>query len=444
MKKLFSCLIAWAFFVSTVCYAADQRGLTIDIVGGTSAATPIAVIPMPYQGHSTPPGTDISAVVEADLDRSGQFRSLPSAQIVEHPTRGSDIQFATWRALKQNYILVGRVLDGEPNNYRIEYELFDVNKGERLLGFAMTARSDALRDVSHQIADAIFEKITGVRGAFWTHIAYIAVTAAPAGSPRKREFALMVADSDGFNPQVVTRSMEPLMSPAWSPDGQQLAYVSFERGNSAVYIQHLSTGKRELVSSFRGINSAPSFSPDGRKLALSLSRGGNPDIYTINLATKQLTQLTRNFAIDTEPRWSPDGSTIYFTSDRSGRPQIYKMSAMDGGNTTRVTFQGVYNATPSVSYDGKKLLVEQGDGKVYRAAIMDMTTNPPTWNTLSVGPLDESPSFAPNASMVIYAARESGRGVLYAVSADARVRERLVMANTDLREPAWGPYRTTR
>ncbi|RZA23806.1 MAG: Tol-Pal system beta propeller repeat protein TolB, partial [Lysobacteraceae bacterium] len=339
----------------------------------------------------------------------------------------------------QDYLVVGRVTDAGAGSYRVEYELFDVAKQERLLGLAMTARSNAMRDVAHQMADAIYEKILGVRGAFWTRIAYITQT----GLGKEARYALMVADSDGFNPQTVVRSAEPLLSPSWSPDGSKLAYVSFERGNSSIYIQNIATGARELVSSFRGINGAPTFSPDGGRLALTLSRSGNPEIYVMNLGSKQLTQLTNQFGIDTEPTWSADGSSIYFTSDRGGRPQIYRVPA-SGGSASRVTFQGNYNATATVSFDGKKIAVAQGSGNNYRIAMMDSSLGSPRWSTLSPGSLDESPSFAPNASMVLYAAREGRRGVLYAVSADARVRQRLVLADGDVREPAWSPYRTPR
>jgi len=418
---------------------AQQRGLEIDIVGGSASATPVTVVPMPYQGSGSAPATDVSAVVGADLDRSGQFRTLPAAQIVEKPTRGSEIQFPTWRALKQDYIVVGRVMDAGEGAYRVEYELYDVAKGERLLGLAMTARSNAMRDVAHQMADAIYEKITGVRGAFWTRIAYVTAS----GTGGNMRFALMVADSDGYNPQTIVRSAEPLLSPDWSPDGKKLAYVSFERGNSSIYVQDIATGGRELVASFRGINSAPSFSPDGRKLAMALSRSGNPEIYVMDLGSKQLTQLTNHFGIDTEPTWSADGNTIYFTSDRGGRPQIYQV-ASTGGSASRVTFQGNYNAKATVSFDGKKIAVAQGSGNTYRIAMMDRSLGSPSWTTLSPGSLDESPSFAPNGSMVLYAAREGGRGVLYAVSADARVRQRLVLADGDVREPSWGPFRTAR
>ena len=439
MKNPLRWLVLVAAAVLAPAVQAQQQGLEIDIVGGNASALPITVVPMPYQGSAGTPQTDVAAVVRADLDRSGQFRTLPEAQIVEKPTRGSEINFPTWKALKQDYIVVGRVMDAGEGSYRVEYEMFDIATQQRQLGLAMTARANAMRDVAHQMADAIYEKITGVRGAFWTRIAYVTAT----GSGNNMHYALMVADSDGWNPQTIVRSAEPLLSPTWSPDGRKLAYVSFERGNSAIYVQDISTGARQLVSSFRGINGAPSFSPDGSKLALALSRSGNPEIYVMDLGSRQLTQLTNHFGIDTEPTWSPDGKTIYFTSDRGGRPQIYQVSAA-GGAASRVTFQGSYNATASVSWDGKKIVMAQGSGNTYRIVMMDSSLGSPRWSTLSTGSLDESPSFAPNASMVLYAAREGRRGVLYSVSADARVRQRLVLADGDVREPSWGPYRSKR
>ena len=416
--------------------AAAQEGLELDIVGGHAAALPIAVVPMPYQGSGSAPETDVAAVVAADLNRSGQFRSLPESDLVERPTRGSEVNYPTWRALNQDYLVVGRVVDGASGSYRVEYELFDVATQQRLLGFALTARSSAMRDVAHQVADAIYEKILGVPGAFFTRIAYVTAT----GTGRSAQYALMVADSDGYDPQTVVSSPEPLLSPSWSPDGGKLAYVSFEGGNSSIYIQDISTGSRQQVSRFRGINSSPAFSPDGGRLALTLSRSGNPEIYVMNLGSKALTQVTNHFSIDTEPTWSADGGSLYFTSDRGGQPQIYKVPA-GGGSASRVTFQGSYNASPTVSFDDKKIATAQGAGNTYRIAMMDSSLGSPRWSTLSPGSLDESPSFAPNGAMIIYAAREGGRGVLYAVSADGRVRQRLVLAGGDVREPAWGPFR---
>jgi TolB protein len=414
---------------------AHAQGLDIDIVNGTASALPIAVVPFGFEGASLPPDANPGEIVRADLARSGQFRALPKADIIEFPTREAEVKFATWRLLKQDFLVVGRMSDAGGGAIRVEYELFDVARQQRLADGAISGQRSGLRDVAHQIADIVYEKILGVRGAFWTRIAYITAT----GSPPSQQYALMVADSDGYNPQVVVRSREALLSPAWSPDGRRLAYVSFESGNSAIYVQDLATGARQVVSSSRGINSAPSFSPDGNRLVVSLSKGGNPDIYLLDIGSRSTTQLTRHFAIDTEPQWAPDGQSIYFTSDRSGKPQIYQMPP-GGGDPTRVTFQGQYNASPSVvDARGVKLAMVQGNGNVYRIGVLDRATNQSA--LVSPGSQDEAPSFAPNGSMLLYAASEGSRGVLYAVSADGRVRQRLGLAGGDVREPSWGPFR---
>ena len=410
---------------------AQSKGLDIDIVGGNAAALPITVVP--FRGETG--STDVDDIIRADLARSGQFRTLPELGLPERPTQGSEVAYPTWRMLKQDFLLIGRSMPSG-DGYRVEYELFDVAKQERLLGFALTAPAGAMRDVAHQISDAVYEKILGTPGAFWTRIAYVTAS----GLGRNSKYALMVADADGWAPRTVVNSNEPLMSPSWSPDGRRLAYVSFESGNSEVYIQDIASGSREKITSFRGINGAPSFSPDGNRLALTLSKGGNPDIYVMDLASKHLTQVTNHFGIDTEPTWSADGASLYFTSDRGGRPQIYQVGS-SGGSASRISFEGSYNASPSVSFDGKKIAVAQGSGNSYRIAMLDRSLGSPRWSNLSPGSLDESPSFAPNAAMVLYAGREGRRGVLYAVSADARVRQRLVLAEGDVREPAWSPYR---
>lgn len=439
MKRPLPWLIALLALLLPFAAAAQQQGLEIDIVGGSAAALPITVVPMPYQGSGAAPQTDVAGVITADLNRSGQFRSLPLGNIVERPTRGSEVNYPTWRSLNQDYLLVGRVIDAAEGGYRVEYELFDVAKQQRMIGFAMTARSGAMRDVAHQISDAVYEAILGVRGAFFTRIAYVTAT----GTGRNTQYALMVADSDGHNPQTVVRSPEPLLSPSWSPDGNRIAYVSFEGGNSTIFIQNIGSGAREQVAKFRGINSAPSFSPDGRKLAMTLSRSGNPEVYVMDLGSRALTQITNHFGIDTEPTWSADSASLYFTSDRGGRPQIYRAPAT-GGSATRITFEGNYNASPTVSPDGNRIATAQGSGNDYRIAMRDSSLGTPRWSTLSPGSLDESPSFAPNGGMIIYAAREGTRGVLYAVSADGRVRQRLVLAEGDVREPSWGPFRLPR
>jgi TolB protein len=415
---------------------AAAQSLNVQIVGGLKTATPVAVVPFAQQGGSPLP-TDVADVIRNDLNRCGKFRSLAVSEIVEQPSQGSDIKFATWRLLKQDYLIIGRIKDAGNGMVTVEYELWDVNRQQRLLGSAMPPASVSdLRSVAHQIADAIFQQITGVPGAFWTRIAYITAV----GTGNNMSYSLIVADSDGYNPQVVARSHEALLSPKWSPDGSRIAYVSFESGNSAIYIQNISTGARQLISGrARGINSAPAWSPDGTKLALSLSYSGNPEIYVMDLASRQETRITRSLAINTEPVWSPDGQNIYFTSDRSGRPQIYSVSA-GGGTPVRVSFQGQQNLDAAISYDSKQIAMVQATGNVYRIAIVDQSLGGQV-RYISPGPIDESPSFAPNASMLIYAATDGARDVLYAVSDDGMVRQRLVLANGDVRQPAWGPYR---
>lgn len=438
MRRSFRSIVTLVFLLMAgfVAGPVAAQTLNVQVVGGLKTATPIAVVPFAQQGGSPLP-TDIADVIRNDLNRCGKFRSLAVSEIVEQPSQGSDIKFATWRLLKQDYIVIGRIKDAGNGMVTVEYELWDANRQQRLLGSSMGPASISdLRSVAHQIADAIFQQITGVPGAFWTRVAYITAV----GTGNNMSYSLIVADSDGFNPQVVARSHEALLSPKWSPDGSRIAYVSFESGNSAVYIQNISTGARQLISGrSKGINSAPAWSPDGTKLALSLSYTGNPEIYVLDLGSRQETRLTRSLAINTEPVWSPDGQSIYFTSDRSGRPQIYRMSAA-GGTPERVTFQGQQNLDADISYDTKQIAMVQATGNVYRIAIMDQSLGGQV-RYISPGPIDESPSFAPNASMLIYAATDGARDVLYAVSDDGMVRQRLVLANGDVRQPAWGPYR---
>ena len=434
MKRLFFLLL-----LSLSATAANAQGLDIGLVSGNESSLPIAVVPMPYQGSAVAPDTDIAGVIRNDLNRSGQFRSLAVEGMIEKPVRGSDIQFPTWRLLKQDFLVVGRVLDDTDGGYRVEYELYDVAKQQRLVGLAITGRAKGLRDVAHQIADQIYEKILGVRGAFWTHIAYVTASGIGPGT----QYALMVADSDGYNPQKIIPSPEPILSPAWSPDGRKLAFVSFINGNSSIYVVDLATGAgaRDPVASYKGINGAPAFSPDGKRLALTLSKSGNPEIYVLDLASKALIQITHHYGIDTEAVWTPDGQNLIFTSDRAGKPQVYQVSAA-GGEPTRLSFQGESNARATVSFDGKKIAMAQGVGNIYRIAVLDRSFGGGgRWQTLSPGNLDESPSFAPNGSMLLYATTEGRRGLLYAVSADGRVRLRLVVADGDVREPAWSPFR---
>jgi TolB protein len=413
--------------------ATAQAQLQIEIVDGNPAALPIAVVPFEWQEAGPPPIETVDTIVANDLYRSGLFDPMAAEDMPDRPTDMESIRFGTWRLLKVDYIVIGKVrtpMDGQ--GHEIHYELFDVHKQERLLSRITTVGPGDLRFGAHRVADSIYEALTGVPGAFSTRIAYVTATGIGNGI----QYELVVADADGFGPQSIVGSPEPLLSPSWTPDGRKLAYVSFEQGNSAIYLQDVATGARELISSGKGINGAPAFSPDGRKMALTLSRSGNPEIYIRDMATGRTQQITQHWAIDTEPAFSPDGRFVYFTSDRGGRPQIYRVP-VGGGNPERVTLEGEYNARASISPDGRKIAVAQGRGNEYRIAVWDIESE--RFSILTPGRLDESPSFAPNGSMILYATREGDRGVLSAVSADGSVRTRLILSEGDVREPAWSP-----
>ncbi|MBS0612079.1 MAG: Tol-Pal system beta propeller repeat protein TolB [Proteobacteria bacterium] len=408
--------------------------LVVEITQGQADAIPIAIVP--FAADAGAPTFDVAQVVAADLGSSGRFAPMSRDDMIEKPTHGADIVFNDWRTLKADYIVVGRVQTLEPNRYQVAFELFNVLNRQRLLGFQITANQSGLRLASHQIADLIYEKIIGVKGAFATRIAYISVT----GHVPNRQYRLIVADADGADPRVVMQSGEPLMSPAWSPDGQNLAYVSFENQLPAIYVQYLKSGERRRVSAKAGVNQAPAWSPDGRRLALTLSsRDGNLDIYVLDLATQALTRVTSDPSIDTEPQWSRDGQSLYFTSDRAGGPQIYKQSLVPGSRAQRVTFQGPYNARPRLSPDESQLAFVTQDGSGYHIAVQDLTGRG-DMQVLTKGRFDESPSFAPNGAVLIYSSRDHGRGVLALVSTDGRVQQRLVSSEGEVREPAWAAY----
>ena len=410
-----------------------QAQLEIEIISGNPSALPIAIVPFDWQDATPPPITTVDQIVSSDLYRSGLFDPMDVEDMAERPLEEEQIRFGTWRLLKVDYIVIGRVrtaADGQ--GHELIYQLFDVHTQERLLSRITTVGPGDLRFGAHRVADSIYEALTGVPGAFSTRIAYVTATGVGNGT----RYELVVADADGFAPQSIVGSPEPLLSPAWSPDGRQLAYVSFEKGNSAIYLQDVATGSRELISSGTGINGAPSFSPDGSRMALTLSRTGNPEIFVRDMATGRTSQITQHWSIDTEPVWSPDGRYLYFTSDRGGRPQIYRVPPT-GGTPQRVTLVGDYNARASVAPNGRKIAVAQGKGNEYRIAVWDIETE--RFTILTPGKLDESPSFAPNGSMILYATREGDRGVLSAVSADGSVRQRLILSEGDVREPAWSP-----
>jgi TolB protein len=409
--------------------------LVVEVTHGQDDAIPIAIVPFnpPEEAASS---FDVARVVSDDLARSARFKSMDRKDMIEQPHTGANIGFDDWRRLGNDYILVGQVQPQGADRYNVIFELYNVLNRQRLLGYQISANKAGLRLASHQVADMVFQKILGVRGAFATRIAYISVL----GHLPNKNYQLIVADADGENPRIVMQSNEPLMSPAWSPDGQSLAYVSFEDRLPSVYVQLLKSGERRRVSARAGVNQAPAWSPDGKKLALTLStRDGNLDIYTLDLTTQALTRITDDPGIDTEPQWSKDGQSLYFTSDRAGGPQIYRVGIQPGDKPRRLTFQGAYNARPRLSPDESQLaFVTQEDG-AYHIATMDLRGRGDV-QVLTRGRFDVSPSYAPNGAVIIYASRDRGRGVLALVSADGRVQERLVSSEGEVQEPAWSPF----
>lgn len=425
MKRLLAVLMS---VVLSIGAASAWAQLTIEISQGMDNPTSIAVVP--FAGSSP---EDISAVVDSDLARSGQFAPIARTDMLGNPSTETEVFYRDWRSLNAEYLLIGRV-SAEPGLVRVDYELFDVLRQKKVLsGYEQGPASDA-RMLAHRVADAVYEKLTGVPGAFATKLLYISVTRVAGGKDYSR---LTMSDSDGARPIVLLETKEPLLAPTWAPDGQNIAYVSFETGRPAIYRQELATGRRQQLTNFQGLNSSPAWSPDGRSMAMVLSKDGNPDIYLMDLASKQLTQITRNYAIDTEPAWMPDGQSLLFTSDRGGKPQIYRYD-LRSGKTDRLTYEGSYNARARVSQDGRSVvMVHQKDGR-FHIAVLDLVTN--RMQILTATDLDESPSIAPNGSMVLYATKDADRGILAAVAVDGDAKFRLPAREGDVREPAWSPY----
>ena len=407
----------------------------IEITRGNDKASPIAVVPFGWQG-GTPLPEDMAEIVSNDLRNSGMFAPFDRRNMLSTPTQASEIFPRDWRILGVDYVVAGQVsMDPASEQYRLQFSLYNVLREEVMMTRTVTGTRSQLRDMSHHLSDLVFEEITGIKGAFNTKLLYVAAERFSVDNTR---YTLQRSDYDGARAVTLLQSREPILTPSYAPDGQRIAYVSFESGRPEIFVHYIQTGRRERITSFEGLNGAPSWSPDGQRLAFVLSRDGNPEIYVMELASKQLRRLTNHFAIDTEPDWM-DNNTIVFTSDRGGRPQIYKQN-INTGATERLTFVGTYNANAKLSVDGRTMVMvhRQEGNRNFQIAIQDLERG--NLRVLTETSLDESPTVSPNGVMLIYATRQQGRGVLMLVSTNGRARSVIPTQFTDLRVPSWSPY----
>ncbi|MGH8493896.1 MAG: Tol-Pal system beta propeller repeat protein TolB [Moraxellaceae bacterium] len=423
------------FFVSALLILAStvvHAEFSIEVVKSADNATPIAIVPF---GGDKPAGNDALAdIVRDDLERSGRFKPLPYEKLPVRPTSGGDVLYNEWKSINSNFLVVGSVSVTPDKRYEIRYELFSIDKQVRLLGEKLTVSADKWRDGAHFISDKIFEKITGVKGAFSTRILY--VNQYPEGG--KLRYRLELADADGQRPLSILDSPEPILSPSWSSTGKQIAYVSFENRRPVIFIQTIASRERRKLASFPGLNGAPSWSPDDKRMALTLSRDGNPEIYVMDIDSQELTRMTNHSAIDTEPRWTPDGKSLIFTSDRGGSAQIYRLNVADK-SVKRLTFEGSFNGRADISPDGRYLaFVHREKGQQFQIAVQDLQSGVMT--VITQTPLDESPSFAPNGVQLVYATRKGKYGELGIASVDGRFQVRLPARLGEVREPAWSPF----
>ncbi len=414
-----------AFVASLSAATVAHAQLRFEIAGTGANQIPIAIAAFANNGGAP---QDVPQIVRDDLTRSGLFKMVDAGPTPLPETTA--VNFGEWKGRGADALVTGSVNRLADGRFDVRFKLFDNGRALDLGGLALTSAQSNLRLSAHRIADYVYEKLTGDKGVFSTRIAYVL----KLGRDR---YELQIADADGFNAQNALISREPIISPAWSPDGSRLAYVSFEAKKPVIYVHTVTTGQRVPVANFKGSNSAPSWSPDGRQLAITLTRDGNSQVYLINADGSNARRVTNSSGIDTEPEFSPDGASLYFTSDRGGGPQIYR-SSVGGGDPQRVTFKGDYNISPRVAPDGKSIAYVSRRGGRFSVYTLDLATGQET--VLTDTARDESPSYAPNGKVLLYATEVGGRGVLAMVSADGRVKQRITTQGGDVREPTWGPF----
>lgn len=423
---------AWLLVLAMMIAGSSARAeLLIRITEGVDSAIPVAVVPFAESGEM-PSGERVSSIIQNDLTMTGEFRTLPAEKMLSLPSRGDEVYFRDWRLLGQRYVLVGQ-LTRSGDRVEARYELFDVNREERVMGATASSSVNSSRSLAHHISDRVYEAITGVPGAFSTKLAYVTLQRSAGADPVYR---LQVSDVDGKRARVRLESNEPILSPSWSPDGRKLAYVSFETGKPAIYVHELSSGNRTRVADFPGLNSAPSWSQDGRSLLMTLSKDGNAEIYQMDIQSRSLQRLTNHWSIDTEAAWDADGNGLFFTSDRSGGPQIYRQSGARA-QPQRLTFGSRYNAGARPGPDGKYVYYVHQRGQGFHIARTNLDSGEETVLTRTGS--DESPSVSPNGRMVIYATKQGGDSVLTVIAADGGAAYSLPASEGDVRDPAWSP-----